>query len=66
MILKNISSATDMKTSVQSSLFGVEEYSSKVKLSDAPDWPDLEKLRLEAAAIGFIFRLIRLIYMQTV
>ncbi len=53
LILKNISSATDMKTSVQSSLFGVEEYSSKVKLSDAPDWPDLEKLRLEAAAIGF-------------
>jgi DNA polymerase-3 subunit alpha len=31
----------------------VEEYSSKVKLSDAPDWPDLEKLRLEAGAIGF-------------
>lgn len=53
LILKNISSATDMKTSAQSSLFGVEEYSSKVKLSDAPDWPDLEKLRLEAAAIGF-------------
>ncbi|MCM1322560.1 MAG: DNA polymerase III subunit alpha [Acetobacter sp.] len=53
LILKNISSATDMKTSVQSSLFGVEEYSSKVKLSDAPDWPDLEKLRLEAGAIGF-------------
>ncbi len=52
-ILKNISSATEMKTSAQSSLFGAEEYSSKVKLSDAPDWPDLEKLRLEAAAIGF-------------
>lgn len=42
-----------MKTSAQSSLFGAEEYSSKVKLSDAPDWPDLEKLRLEAGAIGF-------------
>ncbi|MBO5039163.1 MAG: DNA polymerase III subunit alpha [Alphaproteobacteria bacterium] len=53
LILKNISSATEMKTSVQSSLFGVEEYSSKVKLFDAPDWPDLEKLRLEAGAIGF-------------
>ncbi len=52
-ILKNISSATEMKTSAQSSLFGVEEYSSKVKLFDAPDWPDLEKLRLEAGAIGF-------------
>ena len=52
-ILKNISSATEMKTSAQSSLFGAEEYSSKVKLSDAPDWPDLEKLRLEAGAIGF-------------
>ena len=53
LILKNISSATEMKVSAQSSLFGVEEYSSKVKLSDAPDWPDLEKLRLEAGAIGF-------------
>lgn len=53
LILKNISSATEMKTSVQSSLFGAEEYSSKVKLVDAPDWPDLEKLRLEAGAIGF-------------
>ena len=42
-----------MKTSSQSSLFGVEEYSSKVKLFDAPDWPDLEKLRLEASVIGF-------------
>ncbi len=52
-ILKNISSATEMKTSAQSSLFGVEEYSSKVKLFDAPDWPDLEKLRLEASVIGF-------------
>lgn len=52
-ILKNISSATEMKTSAQSSLFGAEEYSSKVKLLDAPDWPDLEKLRLEAGAIGF-------------
>lgn len=53
LILKNISSATEMKTSAQSSLFGIDEYSSKVKLADAPDWPDLEKLRLEAAAIGF-------------
>ena len=52
-ILQNISSATEMKTSAQSSLFGVEEYSSKVKLFDAPDWPDLEKLRLEASVIGF-------------
>ena len=53
LILKNISSATEMKTSAQSSLFGAEEYSSKVKLFDAPDWPDLEKLRLEAGAVGF-------------
>ena len=53
LILKNISSATDLKTSAQSSLFGAEEYSSKVKLAEAPDWPDLEKLRKEAEAIGF-------------
>ncbi len=53
LILKNISSATEMKNSAQTSLFGAEEFSSKVKLADAPDWPDLEKLRLEAEAIGF-------------
>ena len=53
LILKNISSATELKTSSQASLFGVEEYSSKVKLAEAPDWPDLEKLRLESNAIGF-------------
>jgi len=53
LILKNIASATEQKTSVQSSLFGAEEFSSKVKLADAPDWPELEKLRLEAGAIGF-------------
>ena len=53
LILKNISSATELKTSAQSSLFGAEEYSSKVKLAEAPDWPDLEKLRKEAEAIGF-------------
>ena len=52
-ILKNISSVTEMKNSAQSSLFGVEEYSSKVKLFDAPDWPELEKLRIEASVIGF-------------
>ena len=52
-ILKNISSATEMKNSSQSSLFGVEEYSSKVKLFDAPDWPEMEKLRMEAEVIGF-------------
>lgn len=53
IILKNISSATEMKTSAQSSLFGTEEFTSKVKLNDAPDWPELEKLRIEAEAIGF-------------
>ncbi len=52
-ILKNISSATEMKTSAQSSLFGIEDYSSNVKLFDAPDWPNLEKLRYESEVIGF-------------
>ena len=53
LILKNISSTTELKNSAQTSLFGVEEYSSKVKLAEAPDWPDLEKLRKEAEVIGF-------------
>ena len=52
-ILRNIYSATEIKTSTQSSLFGAEELTSKIKLKDAPDWPNLEKLRLESEAIGF-------------
>lgn len=52
-IMRHIASSTELKTSSQSSLFGSEELQSEVKLSDAPDWPELEKLRYEAEAIGF-------------
>ncbi len=52
-IMRHIYSSTEMKTSEQASLFGNEELHSKVKLDDKPDWPELEKLRLEAEAIGF-------------
>ena len=52
-IMRHIASATELKTSSQSSLFGSEELQAEVKLSDAPDWPELEKLRYEAEAIGF-------------
>lgn len=52
-IIQHIYSATDLKTSSQASLFGTEELQSKVKLADKPDWPELEKLKLEAEAIGF-------------
>ena len=52
-IIQHIASATELKTSTQSSLFGVEELHSKIKLADKPDWPELEKLKLEAEAIGF-------------
>lgn len=52
-IVSHISSATELKNSSQSSLFGAEELQSKVKLADKPDWPELEKLKLEAEAIGF-------------
>ena len=53
LIISHINSATELKTSAQNSLFGVEELQSKVSLTDKPDWPELEKLRLEAEAIGF-------------
>ena len=53
LIVSHINSATELKTSAQSSLFGVEELQSRVSLDDRPDWPELEKLRLEAEAIGF-------------
>lgn len=52
-ILNHMSAACEIKTSAQSSLFGVQELSSEVKLKDAPDWPDLERLQQEAEAIGF-------------
>ena len=52
-IISHIGAATELKTSSQSSLFGVEELQAKVKLADKPDWPELERLQLEAEAIGF-------------
>ena len=53
LIMSHIASATELKNSAQNSLFGVEELQSKVALAEKPDWPELEKLRLEAEAIGF-------------
>ena len=52
-IVQHISAATELKTSSQSSLFGDQELQTKVKLAEKPDWPELEKLKLEAEAIGF-------------
>ncbi len=52
-ILKHISASTETKTSSQASLFSSEELASEIKLKDTPDWPNLEKLRYEAEAIGF-------------
>ena len=52
-ILKHISASTETKTSAQTSLFGAEELSSEIKLKEEPDWPNIEKLRMEADAIGF-------------
>ena len=52
-IIQHIYSSTELKTSSQASLFGTEELHAKVKLADKPDWPELEKLKVEAEAIGF-------------
>ena len=52
-IIKNIYSATELKTSEQTSLFGSQELVAKIKFISAPDWPQLERLRHEASAIGF-------------
>ncbi len=52
-IIQHISSSCELKTSNQTSLFGNEEMQAKIKLKDAPDWVELEKLKLEAEAIGF-------------
>ena len=52
-ILKHMAASTELKTSAQSSLFGVQELASEIKLQEKPNWPDLEKLQYEAEAIGF-------------
>ncbi len=52
-IMQHISSDTAMKNSSQTSLFGEEELQAEVRLAEKPDWPELEKLRIEAEAIGF-------------
>ena len=52
-IMQHIYAATELKTSSQASLFGTEELHTKVKLADKPDWPELERLKLEAEVIGF-------------
>ena len=52
-ILKHISASTETKTSAQTSLFGSEELVSEIKLSETADWPNIERLRYEAEAIGF-------------
>ena len=52
-ILKHISASTETKTSAQTSLFGAEELSSEIKLQEYPDWPHLERLRMECEAIDF-------------
>ncbi|MBO7333032.1 MAG: DNA polymerase III subunit alpha, partial [Alphaproteobacteria bacterium] len=41
------------KNSSQISLFGEQSSQDAIQLSDAPDWPMLEKLEKEAEAIGF-------------
>ncbi len=53
VLISHINAATELKNSAQNSLFGTEELQSKIVLPNKPDWPELEKLRLEAEAIGF-------------
>ena len=53
LILRHIHTANETKTSSQASLFGGDELQAPVKLKDFGDWPELQKLRFEAEAIGF-------------
>lgn len=53
VMVSNIFASSETKKSEQQSLFGSEELCSKIKLKEVPDWPNLEKLRHEAEAIGF-------------
>lgn len=52
-ILKHIAASTETKTSAQTSLFGTQELATVIKLKETAQWPNIEKLRYEAEAIGF-------------
>lgn len=45
--------ATTARTSAQIGLFGADPAVSQLKLDEVPDWPHVEKLEHEAAALGF-------------
>ena len=53
LIVSHIAASTELKNSAQNSLFGNDELQAKISFPDKPDWPELEKLRFEADAIGF-------------
>ena len=52
-IIQHIAADTAMKNSAQTSLFGDTELQTEIKLAEKSDWSELEKLRIEAEAIGF-------------
>lgn len=52
-IIKHIGSASETKNSSQTSLFGGAELTSEVKLTQKPEWSELERLKFEADSIGF-------------
>ena len=52
-ILSHMAASYELKTSSQSSLFGTQELAAEVKMKEALDWPELERLQREADAIGF-------------
>lgn len=52
-ILRHMAASTELKVSAQTSLFGSEELSSEVKLKEIADWPELDRLQMEAEAVGF-------------
>jgi DNA polymerase III subunit alpha len=52
-MLRHASAAAEERNSGQIGLFGESSMAAPVSLADTPDWPDMEKLKEEADAVGF-------------
>lgn len=53
LLMQHAAAAGDERRSSQINLFGGTEQSSEIKLAPVKEWPLVEKLKMEAEAIGF-------------
>ena len=52
-MLQHANTINEDKNSSQGGLFGDEVFHSHIEIPNSPDWTQMERLKLEAEAIGF-------------